>query len=62
MEQNAFHLKIRFQEELHRVIFHGFLHLAGYKDKSEKDQTIMRRKESACLESYFVPRGTSKSF
>ncbi|MDE1192385.1 MAG: rRNA maturation RNase YbeY [Arachidicoccus sp.] len=28
-----------------RVIFHGALHLCGYKDKNEKDEKIMRKME-----------------
>jgi rRNA maturation RNase YbeY len=44
-------------EELHRVIFHGVLHLCGYKDKSKKDIEMMRSKESHYLNLY-VPRET----
>lgn len=43
--------------ELHRVIFHGVLHLCGYKDKSKKDIGVMRFKESYYLD-LFVPRET----
>jgi len=43
--------------ELHRVIFHGVLHLCGYKDKSKKDIEVMRFKESYYLD-LFVPRET----
>jgi rRNA maturation RNase YbeY len=39
--------------ELHRVIFHGILHLCGYKDKSKKDIAIMRAKELQYLNLYF---------
>ena len=46
-----------FQEELHRVIFHGILHLCGFKDKSKKDIEVMRFKESYYLNLY-VPRET----
>jgi probable rRNA maturation factor len=44
-------------DELHRVIFHGVLHLCGYKDKSKKDIGVMRSKESYYLD-LFVPRET----
>jgi len=44
-------------DELHRVIFHGVLHLCGYKDKSKKDIEVMRFKESYYLD-LFVPRET----
>ena len=46
-----------FLEELHRVVFHGVLHLCGFKDKSKKDIEIMRFKESHYLNLY-VPRET----
>jgi probable rRNA maturation factor len=46
-----------FQEELYRVIFHGILHLCGFKDKSKKDIEVMRFKESYYLNLY-VPRET----
>jgi probable rRNA maturation factor len=38
-----------FSEELHRVIIHGLLHLAGYGDKTGAEKTQMRKKEEACL-------------
>jgi rRNA maturation RNase YbeY len=39
--------------ELHRVIFHGCLHLCGYKDKTQKEISIMREKENELLKRYF---------
>ena len=39
-------------EELQRVIFHGCLHLCGYKDKLKNDQPLMRRKEEEYLKRY----------
>jgi rRNA maturation RNase YbeY len=40
------------KNELHRVIFHGVLHLCGYKDKSNADITLMRSKEDKYLQLY----------
>jgi len=40
-------------EELHRVIFHGALHLCGFKDKSAADKKKMREMEDKCLAGYF---------
>ena len=57
---NAKHYKTSFNTELHRVIFHGALHLAGYKDKNKEQAQIMREKEESYLRNYFVPRGTGK--
>jgi rRNA maturation RNase YbeY len=41
-----------FQEELRRVIFHGFLHLLKYADKDPKDIDEMRRMELVLLKQY----------
>ena len=41
-----------FKEELLRVIFHGALHLCGYKDKKEKQLTLMRKTEDHYLKLY----------
>jgi probable rRNA maturation factor len=37
---------------LHRVIFHGALHLCGYKDKSSGDEKLMRKMEDKYLNLY----------
>lgn len=50
---NALMLGQSFRRELHRVIFHGILHFCGYKDKSKKDQAVMRAKEDFYLSRYF---------
>ncbi|MEX1240384.1 MAG: rRNA maturation RNase YbeY [Cyclobacteriaceae bacterium] len=46
---NASGLKTDFDEELHRVLIHGVLHLSGYSDKSTRDKSRMRKKEDAYL-------------
>ena len=38
-----------FDEELHRVIVHGLLHLAGYDDHTDEDIKVMRSKENYYL-------------
>ena len=52
IKENAGSLNIPYQEELHRVIFHGILHLCGFKDKSKEDVLLMRQKEQECLNQY----------
>lgn len=42
-----------FKSEIHRVIFHGALHLCGYADKTQKDKNLMRKKEEVCLNQYY---------
>lgn len=46
---NAEALKSAFDEELHRVLIHGVLHLIGYTDKSPREKSRMRKKEDAYL-------------
>lgn len=53
VKDNAINFDSSFERELHRVVFHGVLHLIGYKDKSEKDQKLMRSKEDEYLNIYF---------
>ena len=36
-------------KEVYRVVFHGVLHLVGYKDKSDDEQKIMTEKENFYL-------------
>jgi probable rRNA maturation factor len=51
--ENAYNLNLPLKQELHRVIFHGALHLCGYKDKSKKDLLLMRKLEDKYLSEYF---------
>ncbi|MEO5594996.1 MAG: rRNA maturation RNase YbeY [Chitinophagaceae bacterium] len=53
VRENARELNQPFKTELHRVIFHGALHLCGYKDKRQTDIQLMRKKENGYLKSYF---------
>lgn len=45
VEDNAKDFNVSFEDELKRVLVHGVLHYCGYKDKSEKDEVLMRQKE-----------------
>jgi rRNA maturation RNase YbeY len=53
VKENASLFHTTFKRELHRVIFHGLLHLCGYKDKSKSDIAMMRSKEEFYLDRYF---------
>ncbi len=53
VRENAASLQVAFQEELHRVIFHGALHLCGYRDKTGKEIKQMRSAENLYLSRYF---------
>lgn len=54
---NAVVFDTSFLNELHRILVHGLLHLAGYKDKNDDEKKIMRSKEDYYLLSH-VSRGT----
>jgi len=52
VKDNALQLGSSFKQEIHRVIFHGILHLCGYKDKLKADKLLMREKEDFYLRKY----------
>jgi len=52
IRENAKILGVSFQEEVHRVIFHGILHFCGYKDKSPAEIKKMRMMENRYLNAY----------
>ncbi|MFT6745829.1 MAG: putative rRNA maturation factor [Glaciecola sp.] len=53
VKENARVFKTSINDELHRVMIHGVLHLCGYGDKSDKEKMIMRQKEENCLQLIF---------
>ncbi|WP_129022428.1 rRNA maturation RNase YbeY [Edaphocola flava] len=50
---NAQQFGVSYNTELHRVLFHGILHLCGFKDKKPEEEKEMRRQEDLCLKGYF---------
>jgi probable rRNA maturation factor len=52
VRDNAANYNSSFREELHRVIFHGVLHLCGYKDKKLNEAETMRQMEDKWLKGY----------
>lgn len=53
VRENAKAQQTSFKAELHRVVFHGVLHLCGYKDKTRAESELMRKTEDFYLASYF---------
>jgi rRNA maturation RNase YbeY len=51
---NAKDFNVTFEEELKRVLSHGVLHYCGYKDKSPKDEALMREKEEEKMKMFHV--------
>jgi rRNA maturation RNase YbeY len=54
VQENAKTFNTTIKTELHRVIFHGVLHLCGYQDISQSQKTKMRKKEDEALKKYFI--------
>ena len=49
VKDNAETFHTHFQNELHRVMIHGALHLCGYGDKTPAEKKIMTAKEDEAL-------------
>jgi len=49
VEENAIKYNETFENEIHRVMIHGVLHLCGYNDKLAEEKQIMRDKENHYL-------------
>lgn len=49
VRENSLFYGTDFDEELHRVIVHGILHLIGFDDHTDKDILLMRSKEDYYL-------------
>ena len=47
--ENAVKFGVPFEQELHRVVIHGLLHLLGQGDKSPEEAAVMRRQEEEAL-------------
>lgn len=54
IRENALINKVALQNELHRIIFHGVLHLCGFKDKKPNEKTLMTIEENKYLKMYFL--------
>lgn len=54
VEENSREFNVKFNDELKRVIIHGVLHFCGYKDKSERESQMMRRKEEEKIKMFHV--------
>jgi probable rRNA maturation factor len=52
VRDNALTFNSDFENELHRVLIHGLLHLVGYMDGNEELKAQMRLKEDECLLLY----------
>ena len=53
VKDNSLLYVAEYNNELHRVIFHGALHLCGYKDETAQQKILMRKLEDKYLDLYF---------
>lgn len=52
--ENASNYNVSFDEELKRVLSHGILHYCGFKDKTDEDVMLMRKKEDEKIALFHV--------
>lgn len=52
VKDNAINEGTTYAAEMLRVIFHGALHLCGYKDKTKAEQQLMRSKEEEYIKAF----------
>ncbi len=52
VKENSIEFETSFDNEIHRIIIHGVLHLLGYKDKAKKAKHLMTEKEDLYLKLF----------
>jgi probable rRNA maturation factor len=59
LKENSGTYKTAYSNELHRLVFHGALHLIGFKDGTAWEKAIMKKKEDFYLDLFgSVPHET----
>lgn len=53
VKSNSIYYKCLLQQEMARVIAHGILHLKGFDDHTEEEQTKMKEEENKVLKQLF---------
>ncbi|MBZ9626923.1 rRNA maturation RNase YbeY [Psychroflexus sp. CAK57W] len=54
VKENAKDFKVKFENELRRVLVHGVLHCCGYGDSTEESKAEMRALENKKIELFHV--------
>ncbi|WP_158728041.1 MULTISPECIES: rRNA maturation RNase YbeY [unclassified Flavobacterium] len=54
VQDNSNDFEVSFDQELKRVLAHGILHYCGYKDKSDSESLLMRKKEDEKIVMFHV--------
>jgi len=52
VKENSIDFETSFDNEIHRILIHGVLHLLGYKDKAKSDKLLMTEKEDLYLKLF----------
>ena len=52
VKENSIDFETSFDNEIHRILIHGVLHLLGYKDKAKKDKLLMTEKEDLYIKLF----------
>jgi rRNA maturation RNase YbeY len=60
VRENARLFKVTAENELHRVMIHGVLHLIGYEDSSANGKAEMRRREDLYLAGFSTLQNSSR--
>ena len=60
VRDNAVDHNVPFHEELLRVMSHGLLHCLGFNDKTDAQQSEMRKAEQACIQLFHVEQNKEK--
>lgn len=55
VSSNAAEYGVTLEEEIHRIIIHGILHLCGINDKGEGEREIMTAHENEALKMRNIP-------
>ena len=59
---NSLSFSTEFNQELFRVLIHGFLHLCGLGDKTDEEILLMRNRESFYLDALVNPFVSRETF
>lgn len=54
VRENASDFNVKFEDEILRVMAHGILHYCGYKDKTDEDEILMRKRENEKIQMFHV--------
>ena len=54
VKENAEFFEVNFDNELKRVMAHGFLHMIGFNDSTDSEKLVMREKEVELIRLFHV--------